>query len=112
MDLNMLCIKQNEANTGIWNHVHYGFKNPDKPLQLHGADISLKALILSLEVTIRTQIETNIMTKGKLTSSDLSNLRELFETVSRSKPRTYHDAVIHMLSWFYDVRHQYYEFAV
>lgn len=44
-------------------------------------------------------------------SSDLSNLHELFGTVSKSKPRTYHDAVIQMLRWFYEVRYQYYEYV-
>ncbi len=111
MDLNISAIRQNEAHAGVWNHVHYGFDRPDKPLQLHSADISLKALMLSLEWTIRTQIRTNELTQGNLVSSDLSNLHELFGTVSKSKPRTYHDAVIQMLRWFYEVRYQYYEYV-
>lgn len=39
----------------MWNHVHYGFERPEKSLNLHSADISLIALMLSLEDTIKAQ---------------------------------------------------------
>lgn len=107
VDLNTSAIKQNEVNSG-WNHVHYGFENPKKPLQLHGADISLIALMLSLEETIRNQ--ERVM--KWITASDLSNLRELFGTVSQSKPRSYHNTIVQMLDWFYQVRYQYYEHSM
>lgn len=108
VDLNTSAIKQNEVNSG-WNHVHYGFENPKKPLQLHGADISLMALMLSLEDTMKAQ-ENVVSRIWFICWSDLSNLRELFETVSQSKPRSYHNTIVQMLDWFYQVRYQYYDF--
>lgn len=109
VDLNNAAIKQNEDSSGVWNHVHYGFSRPDKPLELHGADISLMALILSLEYTMKAQ-EGVVSRIGCISWSDVSNLRELFKTVSQSKPRTYNNTIVQMLDWFYQVRYQYYDF--
>lgn len=111
IELNDFAIKQNEDNSGVWNHVHYGFERPERPIRIHGADISLIGLMISLEKTIKTQKRISSMI-WFLASADLSSLRELFETVSRSKPRTYHDTMIWVLTWFYKVRYQFYEFDV
>lgn len=110
MDLNNSAIRQNESQSG-WNHVHYWFERPDKPIRLHWANISVIALILSLESTIRAQSNISSML-WFITSMDLSNLRELFETVNQQKPRTYHSNIVQMLHWFYQVRYQFYEFDV
>lgn len=111
VDLNNSAIRQNEANSWMWNHVHYGFSHPSKPLQLHGADISLMALMLSLEYTMKAQ-ENVVSRIWFICWSDFSNLRELFETVSQSKPRSYHNTIVQMLDWFYQVRYQYYEHSM
>lgn len=111
VDFNELAIHQNKSASGMWNHVHYGFERPEKSLNLHSADISLIALMLSLEDTIKAQhwVTSRLWF---ITWSDLSNIQELFETVSQSKPRAYHSTMIQMLHWFYKVRYQYYEFDV